>query len=55
MSYNNIGAACDNMAEYSKARSFFERAVDIGQHSLPQDHPYLQSYRRNRDLAKKKL
>jgi tetratricopeptide (TPR) repeat protein len=29
-SYNNIGVVYDSMGEYSKARSFYELAVNIG-------------------------
>jgi tetratricopeptide (TPR) repeat protein len=54
-SCNNIGTVYGTMGEYSKARPFFERAVDIGQQSLPKDHPDLKDYRKNLDLAKKKL
>ncbi|CAF4293133.1 unnamed protein product, partial [Rotaria sordida] len=32
------------MDDYSKALPCFERAVHIGQHSLPSDHPNLQQY-----------
>jgi tetratricopeptide (TPR) repeat protein len=55
MSYNNIGLLYDSKGEYSKAVSFYQRAVGIGQQSLPKDHPHLQLYRKNLELAKKKL
>jgi hypothetical protein len=32
------------MREYSKALPCYERAVEIGQRALPQNHPYLQAY-----------
>ena len=38
-SYNNIGLVYSNTGEYSKARSYYERAVDIGKQSLPAHHP----------------
>jgi hypothetical protein len=45
----------ENMGNYSKAHSCYERAVDIGQHSLPTDHPHLELYRKKLGLLKKKL
>jgi hypothetical protein len=44
-----------SMGDYPKARSYFERAVDIGQQSLPSNHPTLQQRRKNLELVKKKL
>jgi tetratricopeptide (TPR) repeat protein len=55
ISYNNIGLVYDKMDEYSKAHSFYEHSVNIGQQSLSSDHPDLQTYRRNLDEIKKKL
>jgi tetratricopeptide (TPR) repeat protein len=43
--YNNIGLLYWHMGEYSKALSFYERAVEIGQHALLENHPYLQWYK----------
>ena len=43
------------MGEYSKARSFYERAVNIGQQSLPSNHPNLKNDRNNLEDIKKKL
>jgi hypothetical protein len=43
------------MGNYSKARSCMERAVNIGQQSLPPNHPHLQRYRNILDRIKKKL
>jgi hypothetical protein len=40
------------MGEYSKARSFFERAVDIGQQSLPANDSQLQKWKRNFEKVK---
>jgi tetratricopeptide (TPR) repeat protein len=54
-SYNNIGVTYENIGNYSKAHSFYERAVDIAQQSLPANHPNLQMYRRNIDIVKKKF
>ncbi|CAF4351708.1 unnamed protein product, partial [Adineta steineri] len=54
-SYNNIGAVYEGMDNYSKAYSFYERAVQDGQQSLPSNHPNLQIYRRNLEDMKKKL
>ncbi len=45
----------ENMNNYSKACSFYERAVDIAQHSLPSDHPNLQKWREHLEKVKKKL
>jgi hypothetical protein len=41
------------MGEYSKARSFYERAVDIAQQSLPANHPNLRMCRNNLDIVKR--
>ncbi len=43
------------MGEYSKALSYYERALDIGQHSLPANHPNLQIFRESIEIVKKKL
>jgi hypothetical protein len=43
------------MEEYSKALSFFERALDIKQRSLPANHPSLQTVRESIEIVKKKL
>jgi hypothetical protein len=43
------------MGQYSKARSFYQRAIDIGQHSLPINHPDLQRYKDNLELVKNNL
>jgi len=45
----------ENVGNYSKAYSLYERAVEIGQQSLPSHHPHLQRYRENLDRLKKKL
>jgi hypothetical protein len=47
MSYNNIGLVYESMKNYSEVHSFYEYAVDIGQQSLPLNHPHLQTYRKN--------
>jgi hypothetical protein len=41
------------MRDYSKAHSFYERAVKIAQQSLPSNHPNLQRWRNNLDKVKK--
>jgi hypothetical protein len=43
------------MSEYSKALSYFERALDIRQRSLPPNHPDLQSVAKNIEIIKKKM
>jgi hypothetical protein len=50
-----MGEVYDKMSNYSKAVSFFERAVDIGQHSLPANHSDLQIWKSNLESVKKKL
>jgi len=45
MAYNNAGGAYLEMGDYSKAVLYCERAVDIGQRSLPPDHPDLRLYK----------
>ncbi len=55
MSYYNIGLLYEEMGGYSKARSFGERALEIGQQSLPSNHSHLQIYRDNLEDIKKKL
>jgi tetratricopeptide (TPR) repeat protein len=52
MSYNNIGNVYFMMNDYSKARPFYERAVDIAQQSLPSNHPHLQYWKENLDRVK---
>jgi tetratricopeptide (TPR) repeat protein len=52
--YYNIGVVYDNMAEYSKAVSYCELAVDIGQRSLPTNHPNLQIYEKRLEMLKRK-
>jgi tetratricopeptide (TPR) repeat protein len=54
-SYNNIGAVYDNMGDYSKARSFYEWAVENGQKLSPSNHPTLQQRRKNLEDVKNKL
>jgi len=51
--YNSIGGVYYNMDQYPKALSFYRRAVEIGQQSLPSNHPHLQLYRENLEKAKK--
>jgi hypothetical protein len=55
MSYSNIGSIHEGLSDYSKASSFYERAVDIGQHSLPSDHSMMQQWRNKLENVKKKL
>jgi hypothetical protein len=43
------------MGNYSKARPYFERALDIGQQSLPTNHPDLQLYREHLEAVKNNL
>jgi hypothetical protein len=43
------------MGEHSKALPFYERAVNIGQQSLPPNHPHFQWYRKNLNRLEKKL
>jgi hypothetical protein len=50
-----IGLVYEKMGNYSKARSCYERGVDIGQQSLPKNHPHLQLNRKKLELSKKKL
>jgi tetratricopeptide (TPR) repeat protein len=38
-SYNNIGLVYEHMGDYSKAHSFYKRAVEITQSSLSADYP----------------
>ena len=43
------------MGEYSKALSYFERALDIRQRSLPLNHPDLKDVKQWIEEVKKKL
>jgi hypothetical protein len=43
------------MGDYSKAGSFYERALDIGQKSLPSNHLTVKQRENNLDRVKKKL
>ncbi|CAF3966410.1 unnamed protein product, partial [Adineta steineri] len=38
-SYSNIGLTYSEMGEYSKALSYYEKALEIQEKSLPSDHP----------------
>jgi hypothetical protein len=40
-SYNNIASICYDMGDLTKAMPYVELASDIGQRSLPLDHPDL--------------
>ena len=44
-----------NMGNYSKALPFYERALDIQQHSLPSDHPDLQDVKKSIEIVKSKI
>ncbi|CAF1541965.1 unnamed protein product, partial [Adineta steineri] len=46
-SYYDIGLVYRKMSNYSKARTFYERAIQIGEQSLPSNHPDLQKWRNN--------
>ncbi len=53
-SYGHIGNLYSTMGEYSKALSFYQRAVDInGQHSLSSNHPHLRWYENNLGKVKR--
>jgi hypothetical protein len=43
------------MGEYSKALSYYERALGIFQRSLPPNHPHIQTVRESIKIMKKKL
>ncbi|CAF1412420.1 unnamed protein product [Adineta ricciae] len=43
MSCNNIGLVFDEMGEYTRALSYYEKALIIRQKSLPLNHPELES------------
>jgi hypothetical protein len=43
------------MSDYSQALSYYERALDIRQRSLPPNHPDIQSVRKSIEIVKKKL
>ncbi|CAF0823526.1 unnamed protein product [Adineta steineri] len=53
--YNNIGLVYDHMCNYSKAHSFYERAVQVAQQSLPTNHPNLRKWKKDLEDIKKKL
>jgi len=42
--YNNISKVYDRMDDYLRAFSFYERALDMGQHSLSTNRPHFQLY-----------
>jgi hypothetical protein len=44
----------DNMDEYSKALSYYERALDIFQASLPPNHPSIKTVKESIEIVKKK-
>jgi hypothetical protein len=41
------------MRDYAKARPYYERAVNIGEQSLPPNHPRLDKWRKNFESIKK--
>ena len=43
VSYTCFGAVYYSMKEYSKAKSYFQKALDIRQRSLPSNHPDIQT------------
>ncbi len=43
--YNNMTKIYYDMDDYMNTFTFIQRAVDIGQRSLPANHPNLQSYK----------
>jgi len=43
------------MDDYMNTFTFIERAVDIGERSLPANHPNLQSYKAVLEMIKQKL
>jgi hypothetical protein len=45
----------DHMGDYRRALSFYERAVDTGERSLPENHPCCELWKENLESVKKKL
>jgi hypothetical protein len=41
------------MSEYSKALLYYQRALGILQHSLPPNHPLIQTVRMSMEIVKK--
>ncbi|CAF0938550.1 unnamed protein product [Adineta steineri] len=54
-SYNNIGLVYYNTKDYSKALSYYERALNIKQRTLPPTHPSIKSVKESIEAVKKKL
>lgn len=54
-SYGDMGLLYYSIGEYSKAFKFFERAISIGQSTLPSNHPNLHGWMKNLDRVRKKL
>ncbi len=54
-SYNNIGLVYEHIRNHSTARSLYRRAVNIGQESLPANHPTLQTFKSNLKRIRNKL
>jgi tetratricopeptide (TPR) repeat protein len=52
-SYNNIARVYYNTGNYSKTFSLLERAVDICQRLLLENHPHLQYVQNGIEMAKK--
>ncbi|CAF5167152.1 unnamed protein product, partial [Rotaria sp. Silwood1] len=46
-SYNRIGELYVKMHRYSKGLLFIEHAIELGERSLPANHPDLQLYKSN--------
>ncbi|CAF4429180.1 unnamed protein product [Rotaria sp. Silwood2] len=52
-SYSEMGSLYYRIGEYSKARTFFERAVSIGQSTLPSSDPNLRMWIKNLEKVRK--
>jgi len=53
-SYNNIGWVYSNIGDYSKAHSYYERALDIWQRALPPNHPSIRDVKESIEILKRK-
>ena len=54
-SYNNIGVVYENLKDYPKALSYYQKAQEIWQKSLPPGHPHIATVKRNIERLKSKM
>jgi tetratricopeptide (TPR) repeat protein len=49
-----LATSYSNMGDYSKAHSYYERALDIWQRTLPPNHPSIRDVKESIEIVKRK-